>query len=254
MELPEFHTEPRALTPATPWFGAEPPPAGSGTGRKKRKRRPAPPSRAIPSREILVVLASGPGDGALGCVGGGQGSAGSGGGAPGAMASYAYSAQLVRGGRVVEYVPDCAACRGKHSRHVCGKIHVKIRRPNPKIKYEACDACRGRHTAHVCGRGRNLRPLAPPPVRVVEERPPSDGGGGGGTAYCSVCLCDVDVARMVPLDCSHKLCVECSAGCGAKANGGVQVRCPLCREPTRLRLADRKRVVCLMAPPAFQAA
>ena len=51
---------------------------------------------------------------------------------------------------------------------------------------------------------------------------------------------------MLDLNCEHELCVECSAGWGEKAHGGVQVRCPFCRETTQLRLYDRRRVVGLM--------
>ena len=41
----------------------------------------------------------------------------------------------------------CAACRGRHVRHTCGKVAAK--RPGP-----ACQACRGRHVRHTCGKAK----------------------------------------------------------------------------------------------------
>jgi hypothetical protein len=41
----------------------------------------------------------------------------------------------------------CAACRGRHVRHTCGKVAAK--RPGA-----ACPACRGRHVRHTCGKAK----------------------------------------------------------------------------------------------------
>ena len=42
---------------------------------------------------------------------------------------------------------SCAACRGRHRPHTCGKVF-----PTQSIKKAGCAACRGRHRAHTCGR------------------------------------------------------------------------------------------------------
>ena len=215
--------------------GVAPPP------RKKRRSPFTPPSRARapPAPSIVVVLRPSTSGDRIGC-GGGH--------APAALRSKHFSAQRARGGQVIESTVDCAACRGKHTRHVCGRVHVR-RGPKakPVVKHADCDACQGRHTKHTCGRGR------PPMLQTYkahEPEPPPVAESPSGHAYCSVCLEDVAISRMVPLECSHAICVECSGGCGSRANGGVVVRCPLCRDTTRLRLADRKRVVGLMPSPA----
>ena len=41
---------------------------------------------------------------------------------------------------------DCAACRGRHRAHVCGKQIEKA----PVKKVKGCLACAGRHRAHTC--------------------------------------------------------------------------------------------------------
>ena len=40
---------------------------------------------------------------------------------------------------------SCAACRGRHRKHTCGKV-VLVQAPKA-----GCPACRGRHRAHTCG-------------------------------------------------------------------------------------------------------
>ena len=123
------------------------------------------------------------------------------------------------------------------------------------IKWDGCDEQSWEPTKNLTGCEEMLNAymnrLSPitSPTSSDTEGDTSDGRRSitdAGAAYCSVCMSDVDAARMLNLNCPHKLCVECSAGCGAMAHGGVQVRCPLCRELTRLRLDDRRRVVGLM--------
>jgi len=42
---------------------------------------------------------------------------------------------------------DCAACRGRHRAHTCGKQKATVARPFVK----GCPACAGQHRAHTCG-------------------------------------------------------------------------------------------------------